>query len=240
MKKALGYLRRADNDFGLINSGDRIAVGLSGGKDSLLLLNALRLYKLFSKKDYSFIAITADPGLGFDPSPLKTYCEENGIEYVFTPGGIVELAIANRKEGKSPCAYCAKLRRGAINAAARKEGCNKVALGHHRDDALETLLMCIFHESRMATLPPRTYLSETGLHVIRPLIYMPEAQIIGAANRLALPVCKKVCPFDGFTERERVKQLIKGLRTHFDKGDEMLFRALRKTDAYNLWDKYRL
>lgn len=241
MKKALGYLRRADNDFGLINDGDRIAVGLSGGKDSLLLLNSLRLYRLFSKKDYSFCAITVDPGLGFDAAPLSRFCKDNGIEHIYVPGGIVEKAIANTPGGKTPCSYCARLRRGALNGAAVAAGCNKVALGHHRDDALETLLMCIFHECRMSTLAPITYLSETNLHVLRPLIYMPEAHIKGAVNRLKLPVCKeKVCPFDGNTERERMKQIIKDMRKQFDQADEMLFRALKKTEAYNLWDKYRV
>lgn len=240
MKQALGFLRKADTDFGLIQPGDRIAVGLSGGKDSLLLVNALRLYRKFSKTEFTFCAITVDPGLGFDPAPLEAYCEQTGVEFIFTPGGVVEKAVAQCKEGKSPCSYCARLRRGALNSAALEAGCNKVALGHHRDDALETLLMCIFHESRMSTLAPHTYLSQTDLYVIRPLIYMPEMQIRGAAKRLGLPVSKPICPYDGHTERERMKQLIKGLREQFDQGDEMLFRALRKTEAYNLWDQYRV
>ncbi|MBQ9988497.1 MAG: tRNA 2-thiocytidine biosynthesis protein TtcA [Clostridia bacterium] len=234
-------MRRADFEFDLIHDGDRIAVGLSGGKDSLTLLHALHLYGMFSHKNYSLCAITVDPGLGFDPEPLRAYCQSLNIPYVFAPGAVVETALSLRKDdGKTPCFLCAKMRRGALNRVAAENGCNVVALGHHRDDALETFLMSMFYEGRLNTLAPRSYLERTGLTVIRPMLYLPELHIKGVAKRLELPVCPAVCPYDGHTMRETMKQTIKELSRRFPNADEMMFAALRNTNGYHLWDKYRV
>ncbi|MDL2224612.1 tRNA 2-thiocytidine(32) synthetase TtcA [Eubacteriales bacterium OttesenSCG-928-M02] len=238
MKKTLGCLRKADEDFGLIGDGDAIAVGVSGGKDSMLLLKALSLYRLFSKKDYSITAITIGPGMGFDPAPIEGYCKEEGIPFVFEDAGILEEAQRrNPDPTKPPCPLCAVLRRGALNNAAKQAGCNKVALGHHRDDALETFLMSMFYEGRLYTLEPKTYLSRTDITVIRPFLYLNEKHIIGAGRAEGLPIQPSVCPFDGHTTRQHMKELLKELRNWVPRADEMMFRALRNTKSYHLWDR---
>lgn len=239
MKQTLGCLRRADDDFALLEPGDFVAVGVSGGKDSLLLLEALRLYQKFSHKDYRLCAVTVDPGFGFDPSPLAAYCQANGISYSLAPGQVVETANQLAKPGKSPCALCAKMRRGALNAKAKALGCNKVALAHHRDDALETFLLSMFYEGRLNTLAPKSYLQRADLTVIRPFLYLEEKHIKGVVKKLGLPVQPSPCPFDGHTKRERMKQFLKDLRRQFPRADEMMFFALSNTDGYHLWDRYR-
>ncbi len=240
MKQTLGFLRKADDEFQLIQNGDSIAVGLSGGKDSLLLLYALNLYRKFTHKEYRLCAITVHPGLGFDPSPLRQFCDRLEIPYFVREGQVVEAAISLRREGKSPCMLCSRLRRGALHDEALLNGYNTVALGHHRDDALETFWMSMFLEGRLNTLSPVTHLSRTGITVIRPFIYLREAHIKGVVKQLHLPVQPPICPFDGYTMREKAKKDIAALRQSYKDADEMMFRALRNTDAYNLWDKYRI
>ncbi len=240
MKQTLGYLRKADDEFNLIHNGDSIAVGLSGGKDSLLLLYALNLYRKFTHKDYRLCAITVHPGLGFDPAVLRQFCASLDIPYYVREGQVVETALALRREGKSPCMLCSRLRRGALHDEALERGYKTVALGHHRDDALETFWMSMFLEGRINTLAPVTHLSRTGVTVIRPFIYLKEAHIKGVVKQLQLPVYAPVCPFDGYTMREKAKKDIAALRQSYANADEMMFRALRNTDGYNLWDKYRV
>ena len=239
MKYTLGCVRKADDDFALIQPGDSVAVGVSGGKDSILCLEALRLYQMFSHKQYSLCAVTVDPGYGFDPSPLAAYCEAHGIPFHFAPGAVVETANTLAKPGKSPCSFCAKMRRGALNAKAKALGCNKVALAHHRDDALETFFLSMFYEGRLNTLAPKSYLQRADLTVIRPFLYLEEAHIKGAVRRLGLPVVPSPCPFDGHTKRETMKQYLKTLRRQFKRADEMMFFALSNTEGYHLWDQYK-
>lgn len=240
LKETLGFVRKADTDFGLIERGDRIAVGLSGGKDSLVLLQALHLYRLFSHKDYTLCAILVHPGYDFDPSPLVAHAQSLGVPLYIHPGNVVETANALAKPGKSPCPLCAKMRRGALNATAVAHGCNKVALGHHRNDALETFCMSMLFESRLNTLSPKTHLDRTGLTVIRPLLYAREGHIAHLAQRLGLPVQKPVCPFDGHTMRQTIKQQLHALSQQFPHAEERMFLALQHTDLYNLWDRYRV
>ncbi len=238
IKRVLGSIRRADEKFGMIENGDKIAVGVSGGKDSMLLLFALSIYKKFCKKDFTLEAITI--ALGFEPfdtTPIKEFCDNLGINYTVVNSDIGDVVFNIRKE-KNPCALCANMRRGAVNSTAKELGCNKVALAHHRDDAIETLLMSMFIESRMNTFAPVTYLSRVDLKVIRPFIYVPENIIVNCVRDNELPIVESPCPIDGKTARQDVKELIEELSQKFPDLHERLLHALDTTETYNLWDKY--
>lgn len=237
LKETLGFVRKADTDFGLIERGDRIAVGLSGGKDSLVLLQALHLYRLFSHKDYTLCAILVHPGYDFDPSPLVAHAQSLGVPLYIHPGNVVETANALAKPGKSPCPLCAKMRRGALNELAKEVGCNKVALGHHRDDALETLLLSLLHEGRIHTFHPRSYLSRMDLTVIRPMVYLPEKHVIHVVRELQLPVLASSCPANGNTQREEMKELLDALCRRYPNARELMLSALQNEAQYGLWDR---
>lgn len=239
MKKTLGCLRKADTDFGLIHSGDQIAVGVSGGKDSLLLLHAMSLYRKFSHKDFSLTAITVTMGLEpFDLSEVRALCEKLEIPYVVIPTRIGEIIFNYRKE-KSPCALCAKMRRAVLSNTCVELGCNKLALGHHREDALETLLMSLLYEGRIHTFHPLTTLSRTGITVIRPLIYLPENHVYHMQKALQLPVVSSPCPANGETKRKEMQQLLQKLKALYPDAPEKMLHALRK-NQYDLWQREEL
>jgi tRNA(Ile)-lysidine synthase TilS/MesJ len=203
----------------MIEEGDKIAVGVSAGKDSLALLCALSQLRRFYPKKFELIGITVDMGFdGMDFSPIKKFCEELEVEYHVVPTQISKIIFDVRKES-NPCSLCSKMRRGALHTAAKELGCNKVALGHHFDDVVETFMLNLFYEGRLGCFQPVTYLSRIDLHVIRPLIYMPEKDVRYFANKVSLPVISSPCPADKNTERENMKQLLasiekenKGLR----------------------------
>ena len=237
MKTVLGCVRKADTDFEMIVPGDRIAVGVSGGKDSLLLLYALSLYRKFSGKDFTLQAITLKLGLEpFDVAPIAALCEKLDVPYTVIDTEIAHIIFDVRKE-TNPCALCAKMRRGALNDAAKELGCNKVALGHHRDDAIETLLMSLLFEGRLHTFHPNTYLSRKGVTVIRPMIYVPEKHVKHMVKVLDLPVVKNPCPADGHSKREEIKELIRTLSKDYPQVKDYMIAALRNTEQYGLWDK---
>ena len=237
MKTVLGCVRKADADFNMISPGDRVAVGISGGKDSLLLLYALSLYRRFSGKDFTLHAITLKMGLEpFDVTPIAKLCEEIDVPYTVINTEIATVIFDIRKES-NPCALCAKMRRGALNDAAKELGCNKVALGHHRDDAIETLLMSLIFEGRLHTFHPNTYLSRRDLTVIRPMIYVPEKHVKHMTKKLELPVVKNPCPADGHSKREEIKELIRTLSKTYPHLKDYMLSALQNTDQYGLWDK---
>lgn len=201
-------MRRAIDDYDMISDGDKIAVGISGGKDSLALLFALAAYRKFSNKSFSLVAITIDMGFdGMDFSPLEALCREIDVPYVIRKTEIGDILFNIRKE-KSPCSLCSKMRRGALCEAAKELGCTKLALGHHNEDVLETFFLSLFYEGRLNCFSPVTYLSRVGIHVIRPLIYVPEREIKGTAARLSFPVVKNLCPMDGFSKRQDMKDFI--------------------------------
>ena len=227
MRKMLSYLRRAVDDYHMIEPNDTIAVGISGGKDSIVLFQALIQLKRFYPIPFQLVGITVD--LGFD-TPLQTaeiekIATENEISYHVIKTQIKEIVFDIRKE-ENPCSLCAKLRKGALMDAAKQFGCNKVALGHHYDDVIETFFMKLFYEGNIGCFSPVTYLSRQDITQIRPLIFAPEAEIKSTAERLSLPVFKNPCPADGETKRQEVKNLISQLRTNYPDLKEKVFGGL--------------
>lgn len=210
-KRLHSYIRRGVDDYQMIEEGDKIAVGVSAGKDSLTLLCAMAELRRFYPKKFELIAITVDMGFdGSDFSEIKKLCEELNVEYHIAPSQIAKIIFDIRKE-KSPCSLCAKMRRGALHNAAKELGCTSVALGHHFDDAIETFMLNLFFEGRLGCFSPVSYLSRIGLKLIRPMIYMPEKDVRYFASKNDLPVVKSVCPADGNTEREEMKNLLNEL-----------------------------
>lgn len=236
MKTTLGCIRKADTDFRLIADGDRIAVGVSGGKDSLLLLYALSFYRRFSHKNFSLLAFTVTLGLEpTDLSAIRSLCGQLDVPYVVRETQIGDI-IFNYRHEKNPCALCAKMRRAVLADLCKEYGCNKLALGHHRDDAIETLLLSLFYEGRFHTFHPKTYMSRSGITVIRPMIYLPEKHVLHMVKELSLPVVSSSCPANGETKREEMKGLMKQLKQHFPDAPERFLHALRQ-DHYDLWQK---
>lgn len=239
IQRLLSLTRQAIDDYGLIEPGDKIAVGISGGKDSLTLLNALQGLQKFYPNKFDLCAITVDLGFGgFDLSPVKSLCEELSVEYTVVPTEIGKILFDTRKES-NPCALCAKMRKGALNEAAIRLGCNKIAYAHHRDDLIETMLLSLIYEGRFYSFSPETFLDRTGLTVIRPMIYVNEADVIGFKNRYQLPVCKNPCPVDGKTKREYVKQLTRQLNLDAPGVKERFFHAITEGNIEG-WPQKRI
>ena len=220
LQQLMSYARRAIDDYEMISDGDRIAVGISGGKDSLTLLYALHGLKRFYPHPFELEAITIDLGHpGFDVSKIRQLCEEMAIPYT------VQIIFDERKES-NPCSLCAKMRKGALNEAIKKTGCNKVAYAHHKDDIIETMLLSLIFEGRFHSFSPKTYLDRMDLTVIRPLMYVGEADIKGFQNKYNLPVVKSPCPADGYTKREYAKNLLRQLNLENPGAKERMFAAI--------------
>ena len=235
MQKILSVMRKACENYNLIEDGDKIAVGLSGGKDSLALLTALKRYQSFIDKKFDLIAIAIDLSGGTnDYSAIKAYCDEINVELHIIPSNVFEVVFDIRKE-KNPCSLCANLRRGLLNSHAKELGCNKVALGHHKDDLIETFLMSLFFEGRLSTFKPKTYLSRVDITVIRPLIYCDESEIIKISNNF--PILYNNCPANKHTERENAKNILKNLDQIYPNAKEKIFNAIINPQRYNLFDK---
>lgn len=230
MQKILGYMRKAINEFDMISDGDKIAVGVSGGKDSLVLLKGLVMLRSFIGIQYDVIAITLDPrfgGIPGDYSSVRELCRELGTEYRLVETHIGEIVFDIRQE-TNPCSLCARMRRGALHNEAKASGCNKVALGHNYEDVVETFVMNLFNEGRLGCFSPKNDLSRKELTLIRPLVFAPENQIRSAARRNGLKIVKSKCPADGHTSRERTKQFL-AERGRLDKGfSDRLFGAMRR------------
>lgn len=230
MQRLYSYVRQAIETYGMIREGDHIAVGISGGKDSLTLLYALAGIRHFYPKQFSLTAITVHLGLpGMDFTPIRTLCEELQVPYEIVETQIGEIVFDVRKE-KHPCALCAKLRKGALNERALALGCNKIAYAHHRDDFVDTLFLSMVQEGRIASLSPHYVLERTGLTLIRPLMLVPEAQIKGFCRKYELPVVKSTCPADGNTAREKVKGAIRQLQQLYPDIRERAFTAICRAD----------
>lgn len=226
LQRLLSLTRKAVDDYKQIDEGDRIAVGISGGKDSLTLLYALSELRRFYPNRYELCAITVDLGFdNFDTSGIAELCDKLDVEYIVEKTDIYDIVFNQRKES-NPCSLCAKMRKGSLNETIKKHGCNKVAYGHHKDDVVETLLLSLIYEGRFNTFSPVTYLDRTGITVIRPLLYVDEADIIGFKNKMDLPVLEKMCPADGYTKREYVKELLTKLNRDNPGVKERMFTAI--------------
>lgn len=230
LQRLYSFTRKAVDDYKLITSGDKIAVGISGGKDSLTLLYALAGLRRFYPEKFDLCAITVNLGFeGFETEEIKKLCNKLEVDYTVINTDINKIVFSDRKE-TNPCSLCSKMRKGALNDAIKELGCNKVAYGHHKDDVVETMLLSLIYEGRFHTFSPKTYLDRTQITVIRPLIYINEADIIGFNNKMNLPVTKGKCPADGFTKREYAKNLLKSLNNENPGVKERMFTAITQSN----------
>lgn len=238
LQNILSSMRRAVEDYRMIESGDRVAVGLSGGKDSLVLLKALSVFRKFSPEPFELTAITVDLGIGnVDFEPLKEFCEAENVPYHIERTDIGDIIFNVRKE-KNPCSLCSKMRRGALNTALKNMGCNKLALGHHADDVVDTFLLSLCYEGRLSTFAPVSFMDRSGVTLIRPLVYTEEKNIAAYAKAENLPVTKSPCPANHETQREYMKNLVKTIQKDIPFAKDRMFGAIVNPDRYNLWDKY--
>lgn len=235
MRNILSKMRSAIERFNLIENGDKIAVGVSGGKDSVVLLSALANFRIFSPNKFELIAITIDQTNGeTNYSKIEELCKKLNVEYHIYKTDIFDIVFKERKE-KNPCSLCAKLRRGNLNNYAKKLGCNKVALAHHSDDLIETFFLSLFYEGRLSTFSPKTYLSNTDITSIRPLILSDENSIKKASKNL--PVVKNLCPVDHKTKREEIKLFLEDLERKKPQIKKQILNAIINPERYNLFDK---
>ncbi len=237
IKYILGCIRRADKEYHLISSGDRILAGVSGGKDSLMLVHALSLYRQFSPNKFELVAATLDLGLkNLDYSALEKFCAERDVPYLVEKTNIGEVVFGSRKES-NPCALCAKMRRGALATLAKRLDCNKIALGHQREDVLETLLLSVFRESRLHTFAPVTWLDRSDIVQIRPMVYIPTKRILPVVRELRFPIQEAACTAAGKTDREEMRKMLEEINRWQPSGTERLFQAVMHPERYGLWDR---
>lgn len=232
MNRILSLVRRCVEDYEMIAPNDRVAVGVSGGKDSLMLLTALAKLREFYPIPFEVEAITLDMGHadgrpGMDFTPVARYCQKLGVPYTLIPSEIHHIIFDVRKE-KNPCSMCAKMRRGALHNAMKERGITKIALGHHYDDAVETLFMSLIFEGRLSCFQPVTWLDRTGITQIRPLLYCGEGMIRNAAARHGLPIVHNPCPADGNTRRQEVKELVASLSKQYPRLKDYVFGAMQR------------
>jgi len=227
MQKLIGLVRRCVEDYQMIKAGDRIGVGVSGGKDSLALLVFLAELKKYNHNPFELEAITVDMGLGMDYSGIEALCRELNVPFRLVKTEIGPIVFDHRKE-KNPCSICAKMRRGALNQALLEGGMNKLALGHHYDDAVETFVMSLIYEGRISCFQPVTDLDRTGIIQIRPMLYIHERTIDSFAARQGLPVLENRCPVDKSTKREEIKQLVYDLSATYPDLKERIFGAMQR------------
>ena len=236
LQQVYSLTRKAIDDYHMIQAGDEIAVGISGGKDSLTLLYALQGLRRFYPHPFKLCAVTVD--LGFDNLKLdkiSDLCEDLDVPYHIIHTDIAKIIFEDRRES-NPCSLCAKMRKGALNDAMKAIGCNKVAYAHHKDDVVETMMMSLIYECRLHTFRPVTYLDRTDITVIRPLVYMNEADVIGFVNKYKVPVVKSPCPADGHTKREYIKNLVQKINLESPGVKGRIFTAIQsgKLDGWSL------
>lgn len=235
LQTLLAPFRRAVNQFSLIEDGDKIAVGVSGGKDSLTLLALLSAYRRFSPQRFELMAVTIDMGFKEDAyAPIRDYCAQINVDYVVEKTDIAQILFDIRKES-NPCSLCSKMRRGALNGVLSQKGFGKLALGHHSDDVIETFLLSMCFEGRLSAFAPKSFLSRSGIAVIRPMVFIDERDISAFAKNL--PVVHNPCPADKHTQREYMKSLLKKLQSDIPFAKDRITSAVMHPERYNLWDK---
>ena len=236
MQQLLGRVRRCIEDYRMIEAGDRIAVGVSGGKDSLVTLLALARLRRFLPTPFTLEAITLEMGMPeMDYTPVAQLCEALDVPYTRINVPVYEIIFEERKE-KNPCSLCAKLRRGSLNTALTERGISKIALGHHYDDAVETLMMNLLFEGRIGCFQPVTFLDRTGVTQIRPLLYCHEDEIQRIANREKLPIVHNTCPIDGHSRRQEVKELLASMEKTYPDLKQKIFGAMQRYPLYGWRD----
>lgn len=236
MQQLLGRVRRCVEDYRMIEAGDRIAVGVSGGKDSLVTLLALARLRRFLPTPFTLEAITLDMGMpNMDYTPVAQLCKELEVPYTRINVPVYEILFEERKE-KNPCSLCAKLRRGSLNTALTERGISKIALGHHYDDAVETMMMNLLFEGRIGCFQPVTFLDRTGVTQIRPLLYCHEDEVQRIANREKLPIVHNTCPIDGHSRRQEVKELLASMEKSYPDLKQKIFGAMQRYPLYGWRD----
>ncbi|MBR6786161.1 MAG: tRNA 2-thiocytidine biosynthesis protein TtcA [Clostridia bacterium] len=232
MQKLLSYMRSACQQYEMIKEGDRIAVGVSGGKDSMALLAAMANLRIFYPEKFELVAITLDPRFGgedADYSEIEELCKKLDVEYIIKRTQLAEVIFDIRKES-NPCSLCARMRRGALHDAAKAAGCNKIALGHHLDDVAETFIMNLFNGGTLDCFMPVTYLSRKDIYMIRPMIFARESDCARVARKENLPVVKSKCPADGTTERQEVKEFLSSLEKKYGNVREKILGAMQRKE----------
>lgn len=230
LQRLLSYTRKAVDEYSMIQEGDHIAVGISGGKDSITLLYALHGLKRFYPRKFDLSAVTVDLGFAyFNLEPIQNLCRELEVPYKIVKSDIYDILFNVRQES-NPCSLCAKMRKGALNEAVKEMGCNKVAYAHHKDDIIETMLLSLIFEGRFYSFSPKTYLDRMDLTVIRPMMFIDEMEVIGFRNKYSLPVVKGKCPVDGHTKRQYAKELLRELNKEHPGTKERMFHAILTGD----------
>lgn len=230
IQRITGLIRKAIDEYEMIEENSRVAVGVSGGKDSLVLLQALVLLSRYHPKRFTVVGLSIDPGFGGDFDPIRSFADRLGVEYLIKRMPLKEIVFDARKES-NPCSLCSKMRSGALNGFALENGCRTLALGHHNDDVIETFFLSLLYEGRINCFSPVTYLDRTGITKIRPMIYVRECDIRTAAREEALPVMPKACPADGATKRADMGGIIKTLERSTEPGlKKRLFHAIKSSD----------
>ena len=235
MKHICSVMRNAIDTYNMIDENDRIAVGVSGGKDSLVLLYGLHLLSKYHPKNFTVVAVTLDPcfeNKDSDFSVIEDFCKDLGIEYHIKRTELYNIVFVNREE-KNPCSLCARMRRGILHDMAKACGCNKIALGHHKDDAVETFLMNLLQGGTIGCFSPVTYLSNKDIHMIRPMIGLDESEVEKACIKNNLPVCKSNCPVDKTTVREETKTLVKNLEQDYPALKNKVIKKKKKDNISN-------
>lgn len=228
MQRILSYMRKAIEDYNMIEDGDKIAVALSGGKDSICMLMGLKALQRFYPKKFDLIAVSINPGFDFfDKNFLEKTCKEIGVPLFIEDTNIKEIVFDVRKE-KNPCSLCANFRRGALNSVAIREGCNKISLGHNEDDVLETFLLNLLYTGSINTFSPMSYMDRSNITLIRPLIYVPEKYIRNFVKRNNISVMNKVCPMDGVSKREDMKDMLNNLKIDIPHIRANLYGAIKR------------
>ena len=236
MQRMLSYIRKAVDDYNMIENGDKIAVGLSGGKDSITLLMGLKALQRFYDKKFELVAISVNPGFDFfNSSLLEKICNDLDIKYIEEESHIKEIVFDIRKE-KNPCSLCANLRRGILNSVAIRESCNKIALGHNEDDVLETFFLNLFYGGSINTFAPKSYMDRSEITLIRPLIYAPEKSIKAFVKKNNIETMNKCCPMDGVSKREDMKNLIHTLQKDIPMLKTNVYGAIKRSNIKG-WNK---